>query len=229
MRTEPSPGSVKSWGHRFGRLLTAAVAMGREDYAAALMVLDEETESWQQIAPGRTAMRVAWLRGKALAQLNRNDEAGASFTDAIREARWTGSVSRLWRGLSDEALLLSKQGQRDAARERATEAAELIEKVAARIPGDALRANFSQRALGPLASLLRRRGRRAVDGLTEREAEIAAYVAQGLTNRGIADELVLSARTVETHIANAIAKLGFNSRSQLAAWAVEHGLNEPEA
>jgi DNA-binding NarL/FixJ family response regulator len=43
-------------------------------------------------------------------------------------------------------------------------------------------------------------------------------VAQGQTNREIAETLVLSERTAERHIANIMSKLGFNTRAQIAAW-----------
>ncbi len=55
-------------------------------------------------------------------------------------------------------------------------------------------------------------------GTTRREREIAALVADGLTNRQIAEKLVLSERTVEGHIANLFAKVNVSSRTQLAAW-----------
>jgi len=60
--------------------------------------------------------------------------------------------------------------------------------------------------------------------LTRREAEVAALVARGLTNRDIAAELVLSVRTVEVHVDRILTKLGFHTRTQLAAWAYEEGL-----
>lgn len=56
--------------------------------------------------------------------------------------------------------------------------------------------------------------------LTRREREVAALVADGLTNREIAERLVLSERTVEAHIANVFAKIGVSSRSQVATWFV---------
>jgi predicted ATPase/DNA-binding CsgD family transcriptional regulator len=55
--------------------------------------------------------------------------------------------------------------------------------------------------------------------LTAREREIAALIARGLSNRGIADELVISPATVARHVANILGKLGFTSRAQVAAWA----------
>ncbi|HEY5341377.1 MAG TPA: LuxR family transcriptional regulator [Candidatus Aquilonibacter sp.] len=57
-----------------------------------------------------------------------------------------------------------------------------------------------------------------VNNTTRREREIAALVAEGLTNRLIAEKLVLSERTVEGHIANLFAKVNVSSRTQLAAW-----------
>jgi predicted ATPase/DNA-binding CsgD family transcriptional regulator len=65
-------------------------------------------------------------------------------------------------------------------------------------------------------------------GLTEREVEIAAQIAQSKSNSEIATELVITKRTVETHIGNILAKLGFTSRGQIAAWAIKKGLlNSP--
>jgi DNA-binding CsgD family transcriptional regulator len=56
--------------------------------------------------------------------------------------------------------------------------------------------------------------------LTAREREIALLVAEGLANRAIAEKLVLSERTVETHVRNVLAKLELSNRTQVAAWAV---------
>ena len=61
-------------------------------------------------------------------------------------------------------------------------------------------------------------------GLTAREREVARLVAQGKSNRAIADELVVGVSTVEAHISHIFTKLGFSSRAQIAAWAVENGL-----
>jgi len=60
--------------------------------------------------------------------------------------------------------------------------------------------------------------------LTRRETEVALLAARGLTNRDIAARLYLSVRTVEVHIDHILTKLGFRTRTQLAAWAHEEGL-----
>jgi DNA-binding CsgD family transcriptional regulator len=60
-----------------------------------------------------------------------------------------------------------------------------------------------------------------VVNLTRREREIAALVAQGLTNREIAERLFIAERTAEGHVESIRNKLGFRSRTQVAAWVVE--------
>jgi predicted ATPase/DNA-binding CsgD family transcriptional regulator len=66
-------------------------------------------------------------------------------------------------------------------------------------------------------------GRRGVHpgGLTQREDEIAGLVSDGLTNRQIAESLILSVRTVETHVDRILTKLGFHNRARLASWVRE--------
>jgi DNA-binding CsgD family transcriptional regulator len=64
-------------------------------------------------------------------------------------------------------------------------------------------------------------------GLTPREAEVLALVARGMTNREVADLLVLSERTVARHLANLYTKLGVTSRTAAAAYAHDHGLAAP--
>ena len=62
------------------------------------------------------------------------------------------------------------------------------------------------------------------DPLTRREREVAGLVASGLTNKVIAERLVISERTVDGHVANVLGKLVLRSRAQVAVWAVEHNL-----
>ena len=64
-------------------------------------------------------------------------------------------------------------------------------------------------------------------GLTARKREVAALVAQGNSNREIAEALVVSERTVGAHISNILSKLGMISRTQIATWAIGKGLARP--
>jgi len=68
---------------------------------------------------------------------------------------------------------------------------------------------------------------KAKDLLTAREREVATLVARGLTNHEIAERLVVTQRTAETHVQNILNKLGVTSRAEIAAWAVECGLYTP--
>jgi DNA-binding NarL/FixJ family response regulator len=60
--------------------------------------------------------------------------------------------------------------------------------------------------------------------LTPREREILIHVAQGKSNRDIADLLMISERTARTHVSNVLSKLCLSSRTQAALWAVREGL-----
>ena len=67
-------------------------------------------------------------------------------------------------------------------------------------------------------------GRPPAAGLSAREREVATLIAQGLTNRQIAEALVITERTVATHIEHILVKLDFGSRTQIGVWAAENGL-----
>jgi predicted ATPase/DNA-binding CsgD family transcriptional regulator len=95
---------------------------------------------------------------------------------------------------------------------------EAVGLVLANEPAEPGRQSASR--LGP------RRG--SSSALTRREAEVAALAARGLTNRDIAAQLFLSVRTVEVHIDHVLTKLGFRTRTQLAAWALEEGLRSED-
>jgi non-specific serine/threonine protein kinase len=71
-------------------------------------------------------------------------------------------------------------------------------------------------------------GRPPGDGLSGREREVVALLAQGRSNRAIAAALALSERTIEGHVSRALGKLGLTTRAQLAVWAVRRGLVDPE-
>lgn len=72
------------------------------------------------------------------------------------------------------------------------------------------------------AGLLRSEPEAIISGeLTQRERQVANLVARGCSNRQIALELVVSERTVDTHVSHILHKLELTSRAQIAAWVVE--------
>ncbi len=71
--------------------------------------------------------------------------------------------------------------------------------------------------------------RDAVADLTKRELQVLRLLARGLPNKLIAQELVVSEKTVKTHVSNILAKLHLSHRTEAALYAVRHGLAEPPA
>jgi DNA-binding NarL/FixJ family response regulator len=65
---------------------------------------------------------------------------------------------------------------------------------------------------------------RGLAALTEREREVLVHIARGRTNREIARALVVSEKTVKTHVSNLLMKLGVQDRTQAALYAVRHGV-----
>jgi DNA-binding CsgD family transcriptional regulator len=82
------------------------------------------------------------------------------------------------------------------------------------------RATASQLGMGPTAAAaaVQLARSRSEDRLSDREQEVATLVAAGSSNRAIAQALGLSERTIESHVQHILNKLGFRSRSQIAAW-----------
>jgi len=64
-------------------------------------------------------------------------------------------------------------------------------------------------------------------GLTRREQQVAVLIAGGQTNREIAQALVITVSTAERHVANILNKLALRSRTEIALWAVAHGVDVP--
>lgn len=60
-------------------------------------------------------------------------------------------------------------------------------------------------------------------GLTTREEEVVALIAQGFSNQDIIEKLVLSINTLKSHIRSAYAKMGVQTRAQAVSWAIQHG------
>lgn len=86
-----------------------------------------------------------------------------------------------------------------------------------------LPASIAARALAALARGDTEGSGGLIEPLSERESEVLRLLAQGLTNKDIAQTLILSVRTVEAHLRNIFGKLGVRSRTEAALWAAKHG------
>jgi DNA-binding CsgD family transcriptional regulator/tetratricopeptide (TPR) repeat protein len=203
-----------------------ALAQRRPD--RGLEITDRLSASGARETEGRSGLRVLKLRGEALTLLQRAGEAEAAFLAANEIATAQGARPMQWRICIALGNLYQAHERSVEAEQAFTTARALITELAATATDE--RDDFLQAATAllphtrPLSP--RRAAREASGGLTAREREVATQIAQGRFNREIADALVLSERTIETHVSNIMFKLGFTSRRQIASWAVEKGLTE---
>src|SRR5574341_52049 len=167
-------------------------------------------------------------RGEALAVLQREAEAEAARLAAQKAAVTQGMRPILWRIHVALANFYLTRTRRTEAESAFAAARTIIAELAAVIPEPVLRDNFVRCAnemMPPLPKVTPlRAAKKEFGGLTAREREVAALIAQGKSNREIAEALVVGERTVEAHVGNILSKLGFTSRSQIVVWAIEKGL-----
>jgi DNA-binding NarL/FixJ family response regulator len=110
-----------------------------------------------------------------------------------------------------------------------TEPADLIRGVRTVAAGDALLSpSVTRRLIAEFAARSKEpRPAAELEGLTDREREVVALVAEGLSNSEIAERLVVSPATAKTHVSRAMGKLGARDRAQLVVTAYEAGLVRP--
>ncbi len=231
----PPDTPMRTFGQRRIWLARAELALAQGDPHLAVRIADELIESapHSEILGGRGIPRIDLLRGAALATLGRHADAERTLRTAAETARTQGALPLLWRIHRASGHLYHKmQRATDATREFGT-AMRIIEELAATIPDEYTRATFLRQAYASFPRAYRRASRRAVKqrfgGLTAREREVVAMIADGKTNREIADGLFVTEKTVELHVTNSLRKLGFRGRVELAAWAVEAGLAQSQS
>jgi DNA-binding CsgD family transcriptional regulator len=196
-----------------------ALANGAPDQALALTErLARETVNGDAEHP---APHLRHLRGRALAAVGRLSAAATELESARDAARAHARPDLLWRAHADLAQIYAALGRPGDAGRAAGAAREVVEGLAQALAteGDPeamqLAEQFAQRALTPLPTP------QPGPTLTAREREVAALVAEGKTNREIAEALIMSERTAERHVANIMAKLGVSSRTQIAVWVTQ--------
>jgi ATP/maltotriose-dependent transcriptional regulator MalT len=205
-----------------------SLALNRRDPDAALSLLAEAGLTATEPPAGRNTMRLLYARGEALAAAGYLGEAEQILVQLRDAALQQGARPALWRAHIALGALYHRLRQPDAAQGEYSAAATLIAALGEELPEGELRAGFLRAAAERIPSRYSPTSRRArarrFDGLTAREVEVATLVAQGRSNREIAEALVVGDRTVETHISNIFAKLHVASRHEVAAWARQKGL-----
>lgn len=150
--------------------------------------------------------------GRADAFLGRLERAEEELSAAVAVCRATGAPGfEVEAECELAAVLLRRGGPGDAERGRAAAAhAQGAADRLGMVPWAARAAALAGATAGP--------GEGVDSNLSPREREVAQLVAQGRTNREIAETLYISERTAQTHVQHILAKLSFSNRSQLAAW-----------
>jgi len=154
-----------------------------------------------------------WPLGRLAGLLGRTEQALEHFARAAAvNARLGARPQVVLTRLDWAATLAGRATSGDLAQARVLARQATAEARRLDMPGPAGRAERLTRELEQAIA--------AANPLTRREREIAGLVSGGLTNRAIADRLVLSERTVEGHVRSTLAKLQLTNRTELAAWAL---------
>jgi DNA-binding CsgD family transcriptional regulator len=215
--------------------LRTDLVLAQDDPARALTMLTPLLEP-NTPAPGADLQYQVWrIQAEALIALGQNAEAEAILLAACDAAFHEEARAWQWRLQLALGRCYALQGRAGDAEHAFAEARALVDALAENVPdeplpappGISLRTHFLQAATimlplpRPLTS--RQAAKQAFGGLTARERDVALLIAQGKSNREIAETLVIGSRTVQTHVANIFAKLGCGSRAQVAAWVAARG------
>jgi non-specific serine/threonine protein kinase len=207
-------GELRTLGERFMGMARAEIALATGNPAEALDIIGE--------AESNGAPRVGLMRAEALVLLERWDEAAKTLDSARTEVVRQGARALLWRiEATCGAVHLGQRHRLDARRsfDAARSAAEEIMSELEPAFEASFRSSVDRLAPPPPERTAGQAARDAHGGLTRRERDTAALVAQGKSNRAIARQLGIGERTVEGYVASVLAKLGFTSRAQIAVWA----------
>lgn len=230
----PRATPIHTLGQRLARCARVELAFAQQAPAQALAWADSLAAATPNARTPEQIPRVTWLRGRALRDLQRFDEAEAALLAAEHLAMTYHITSILWMVRADLAAMERTRGRHEAAERYTSAGRRTVDAVASTVPAT-LREEFVRMATGRFQHAQRAEVAAphqtrilprvlAPGGLTPREVEVASLVARGLSNRAIAAELIVGERTVETHVTNILGKLTFTSRAQIAVWAAEHRL-----
>ena len=207
---------------RFARIGLSFVAVLRGDVEAA-----KEQYSSLGLAAGSFLLiaidRVLGLLAQTMGDL---DQAVIHFEDALAFCRKAGyRPETAWTCHDYAEMLLARGNGRTPLHDDRTKALSLLEDALS------ISTELGMRPLRERVTALQERAESAPvrppaypDGLTQREVEVLRLVAAGRTDREIAEELVISTRTVTTHVGNILNKVGAANRTEAATYATRSGL-----
>jgi LuxR family transcriptional regulator, maltose regulon positive regulatory protein len=173
---------------------------------------------------GTRPLRAAALTSQARLEATRGDREGARrcFEDALDLLAATGAPFETARVRLDLAAVLGELGRTDAARREVDAALAVFRQLGA--AGEIARAGELLKWLGRVPARSGEELDEPLCRLTRRERDVLVLVAEGLTNRDIAERLVVSEHTVHRHMTSILRKLALPSRAAAASLAGRHGL-----
>jgi predicted ATPase/DNA-binding CsgD family transcriptional regulator len=175
----------------------------------------EKDDRWAEAGLLTPMTRVAMHQGRL-------HDAAVLLAESVRHWRDLGNRPELVRVLELGGQLAAELGQ--SSRASALRAAATRARDTSTSLDDAI-AIALELGQSPAPAATNRSGVRGPDDLTPREREVAILVADGLTNRQIAQRLIITEKTAANHVAHVLDKLGLHSRTQLAAQAAAYGLS----
>jgi ATP/maltotriose-dependent transcriptional regulator MalT len=194
-------------------LVSALVARGELDEARAAVESLREVERLVGTEPLRASADLA--EGLLAAATGRHECARTLLEDAVDRFERSGGRYDAARARLELATSLLALGRSDAASSEAAAAEAWLRDLG--VVRETARARRLLDASGAARSS-------ELASVTAREREVLSLLATGLTNREIAERLVVSEHTVHRHVTNILRKLGLSSRTAAAAHAVRHGL-----
>jgi DNA-binding CsgD family transcriptional regulator len=204
----------RTWLMSAAYLAEAAVTVGTDQQRAWLyQTLAPYRRSFVAMGAGATVCSgsAARFQGMLAAALQRWEDAERDLEEAVEQNARAGALPFAAHAEVGLAEVLARRSEIGRALDLARSVARTAHRLGMR--------PLEERAARLVAEL-----RRASPRLSPRETEVARMVARGLSNRVIGESLHLSERTAENHVKHILDKLGFSSRSQIAAWAVAEGL-----
>lgn len=200
------PGTLSARLIRFGQA-HLALRRGQPDAAAGLLA---------PLHASGTTPSLDLLQAEILLAQERPADAEQVLRRSIAWAETTGQRVIVWRLQALLARVLVGMGRGSDAQAMRLTAAARVEQIAVDVP-ESHRDEFrrlAHRALGISSP----RVARDEAGLSPREHEVAILLGEGLSNRAIAERLVVGERTIESHVSAVLSKLNLSSRAQVAAW-----------
>jgi len=192
-----------------------------------LLELQDDIHLAGEAVNGRAAVDLA-ARLKpdvVLMDLVMPDLDGIAATRQICDLGYGARVIALTSFVEDEKVIPAIQAGAVSFLLKDVSPEDLIEAIRAAYQGEArLHPTVMRKLMNQVAALPSQPAPSPADDLTEREREVLRLVAEGLSNREIGEKLVISEKTVKTHISSLLSKLDLEDRTRLAIYAIKNGL-----